>query len=227
METIDSLRNRMQVGDVYEFHGELGHSKSGIESLFANHGILLAPCLRAIPLQLKDPASISKSPVLNYLVNKQDLELLKKRSQIIRFLRLFLEKQLFTEVETPVLSSQCGGANATPFQTKLDTWKLPLYLRIAPELYLKKLVISGFDKVFEIGKQFRNEGIDASHHPEFTTCEVYETFTDLEHVIDQIQTLFKELSILMNGKEIVTTSSGLEIDFSKPFKRVFFLMMLD
>jgi lysyl-tRNA synthetase, class II len=227
LEKMKSILSRVEVGDVYEFSGSFGQSLNGQDSMFAVDGRLLAPCLRQIPLELKNMVIVVnkntrlRTPVLHHLVNTDSIVKLKTRSRLIRVLREYLHSRNFTEVETPILGTKAGGANAKPFETTLDTWKLPLFLRIAPELYLKQLVIGGMDRVFEIGKQFRNEGIDASHNPEFTTCEVYEAYTDLEHVISCIHDLFLRFANATHSSTKIVTHDGVDIDFAKPFKRVF------
>jgi lysyl-tRNA synthetase class 2 len=130
----------------------------------------------------------------------------------------------FEEVETPILSTQFGGAIAEPFQTFSKALDSKLYMRIAPELYLKKLVVGGYDKVFEIGKQFRNEGIDSTHNPEFTTCELYQSYINLEDLFSFTENILRELVIASCGSACLQRDykgNSIEIDFSRPFSRVF------
>jgi len=126
------------------------------------------------------------------IVNASSREVFKLRSQVVSEVRRFLESHDFLEVETPIMSTTVGGAAAKPFETKANALGLDMRLRISPELYLKRLVIGGFDRVFEIGKQFRNEGIDATHNPEFTTCEFYQAYANY-------QDLMKMTEDMLNG----------------------------
>jgi lysyl-tRNA synthetase class 2 len=137
---------------------------------------------------------------LDYLVNPDSVAVIKLRSkvefdqlQVISFVRKFLEKRNFMEVETPILALASGGANARPFQTFSLAEKKLFQLRVSPELHLKQLVIGGFHKIFEIGKQFRNEGIDATHTPEFTSCELYEAFASVDEMIALTEVFFRGL----------------------------------
>jgi lysyl-tRNA synthetase class 2 len=115
------------------------------------------------------------------------------RSKLIKTLRAYLDSKGFLEVETPTLQIQAGGAVAQPFKTYSDSLNLPLFLRIAPELFLKQAIVGGFDKVYEIGKSFRNEGIDATHNPEFTTCEFYEAYSDYYKLMSTTQDILKDI----------------------------------
>jgi len=163
---------------------------------------------------------------LDFLVNSETKLFLQKRAQIIKFLRRFLEDRNFLEVETPILNAQAGGALAKPFLTRSDSLKENLELRIAPELYLKQLVIGGFERVYELGRVFRNEGIDSTHNPEFTSLEFYMAYADYVDLIGLTEQLFKDLAFELYGSHKViipqfdVTSKErnvLEIDFTKPF----------
>lgn len=123
-------------------------------------------------------------------------------------------------METPVLSGKAGGANARPFETHAHAMDMDMQLRIAPELYLKQLVIGGIDRVFEIGKQFRNEGVDADHNPEFTTCEFYQAYGTLEGLMKDTETLLSEMAEYVCGQTPIVSKSGEEICFRDPFKRI-------
>lgn len=174
---------------------------------------VLTPCLVNLPddkIGIKNPDLRATKRHLDLIANPESYEVFMKRFKIISSIRRFLEKRNFVEVETPILSDLFGGAVAKPFKTRLSAQSdRQLHLRIAPELYLKRLVIGGFDRIFELGKQFRDEGIDSSHNPEFTSCEFYAAYTDLEEVVKMIEDLFMELASL--------TDSNL---FTTPFKRL-------
>jgi lysyl-tRNA synthetase class 2 len=139
---------------------------------------------------------------------------------VIKFIRTFFDERGFLEVETPILSGKVGGANARPFETRAHALDMNMQLRIAPELYLKQLVIGGLDRVYEIGKQFRNEGIDADHNPEFTTCEFYQAYGNLEGLMRDTETLLSKMAESICGDTPIKSKSGDVIHFNKPFRRI-------
>jgi lysyl-tRNA synthetase class 2 len=160
------------------------------------------------------------------------------RSKIIKALRHCLDSRGFVEIETPILQFAAGGANAQPFETYSDALKERLFLRIAPELFLKRVVVGGIEKVYEIGKNFRNESIDLTHHPEFTTCEFYEAYSDYYKLMDTTQEILKEICISVTGSPQIrvtlpsslhsqTNDKEIVIDFSKPFRRISILEELE
>lgn len=157
---------------------------------------LMSPSLHPLPPKLNDTAKINGNRIVDYLVNQRSQRIILTRSRVISDIRKFFEDKGFIEVETPIIGPGNTGANATPFITNSvhikdnDNKMRQLSLRVAPELWLKKLIISGFDQIFEISKVFRNEGVDATHNPEFTTCEFYRTFTSLEDLMDITEELF-------------------------------------
>ncbi|KAJ3274181.1 hypothetical protein HDV01_003464 [Terramyces sp. JEL0728] len=220
MESFDSVHigigiNSLMQGDIYEFEGTVHDTRKGQTSLYATNLKLLAPCLYRIPEELKDDNTKHRLPWLNLLVNADSVHNLQTRFKVINYIRTFLNEKKFTEIETPVLSAQSGGANAKPFKTHLDTFEMDLELRIAPELYLKQLIVGGFDKVYEIGKQFRNE--------EFTTCELYQTYTTVENMMEMTQVLFRDVFRNINQTQstfIAVDGEEHKIDFSKDFKRI-------
>eukprot|EP00002_Diphylleia_rotans_P024787 TRINITY_DN4897_c0_g1_i13.p1 TRINITY_DN4897_c0_g1~~TRINITY_DN4897_c0_g1_i13.p1 ORF type:complete len:304 (-),score=78.73 TRINITY_DN4897_c0_g1_i13:43-954(-) len=173
-----SITKNVRVGDIVAIYGHPGKTNLGELSVVADEIQMLAPSYHMIPNALKDPELRFRQRYVDLLVNEEARNCIRIRSHVIRHLRTFLEKRDFVEVETPILSSQAGGAIAKPFVTQSHAFgeAIPLFMRIAPELYLKKLVVGGLPRVFEIGKQFRNEGIDTKHNPEFTTCEYYQVF---------------------------------------------------
>ncbi|KAI9806456.1 MAG: hypothetical protein M1833_003643 [Piccolia ochrophora] len=164
------------------------------------------------------------------LVNPRGAEILRLRSHIIHYLRNFLVDAGFLDVATPIIAGRVGGATARPFITSASEFpNKELKLRIAPELWLKRLVLAGFDRVFEIGPSFRNEGIDATHNPEFTTCEFYQSFADIEELIELTQNLLRGLD-----RRVMELKDGhcrslpqLHIDFSQPFKRLEFVPAIE
>ncbi|KAJ3254392.1 lysyl-tRNA synthetase [Boothiomyces macroporosus] len=220
-ESFDNIH--IGIGDIYEFEGTVQDTRKGQTSLYASKSTLLAPCLHRIPEELKDDNTKHRLPWLNLLVNQEAVKILQTRFKIINHIRAFLNGKDFIEIETPVLSTQSGGANAKPFKTHLNTFEMDLEMRIAPELYLKQLIVGGFDKIYEIGKQFRNEGIDATHNPEFTTCELYQTFTTVDKMMEMTETLFRNIFQEINRQQTTTiwiNDEEHEIDFSKDFQRI-------
>ncbi|CAO3656817.1 unnamed protein product [Mucor hiemalis] len=182
---------------------------------------VLSPCIKDIPRSsLKDPEKRFRARHLDLLVNSESARILRTRTQIIKFIRDFLDERDFLEVETPILSGMAGGANARPFETHAHALDMDMQLRIAPELYLKRLVIGGMDRVYEIGKQFRNEGIDADHNPEFTTCEFYQAYGNLEGLMSDTETLLSEMAKKICPNTDIVSRSGDVIDFQKPFRRI-------
>lgn len=161
---------------------------------------LVTPCLNTmvVPERLVDRKLINSNKVLNYLVDNDAKQRIMVKSQVIQSVRNYLLSRQFLEVQTPLLQGNSTGANATPFTTASKYVDADLQLRVAPELWLKKLVIGGFEKIFEIGQSFRNEGIDSTHNPEFTTCEFYQSFIDLNDLMDMTQgmllTIYRDIA---------------------------------
>ncbi|KAF9175904.1 hypothetical protein BGX21_010706 [Mortierella sp. AD011] len=216
-----------QRGDIVQLTGHLGKTKTGQLSIFITDSFeLLAPCLHSIPTRsgLKDPEKRFRNRHLDFLVNQDALEIMKKRRDVIKFIRNYLDSRNFLEVETPILSTQAGGANAKPFATHANALGMEMHMRVAPELYLKQLVIGGVDRVYELGKQFRNEGIDADHNPEFTTCEFYQAYENLEGLFSMTEDMLQEMAKSVTGSTKVLTNISkdktIELSFEKPFRRI-------
>ncbi|KAI3406454.2 MSK1 [Candida oxycetoniae] len=188
----DKIHSWFKPGDYVSCHGFASRTKTGELTLKLGDSMqILTPCLNNIPSKLVDKGIINNHRVMNYLVNPISKQPIIVKSKIIQFIRNFFVERGFLEVQTPILSSLGTGANAQPFLTKFKNEDI--LLRVAPELWLKKLVIGGFDKIFEIGCNFRNEGIDQTHNPEFTSCEFYQTYTSLNELMEITETLFIEL----------------------------------
>ncbi|KAA8893871.1 hypothetical protein FN846DRAFT_470896 [Sphaerosporella brunnea] len=184
----------LRVGDIISVTGFPARSNSGELSVYAtSHPRLLAPCMHQIPDELHNQEKLQQHRHLDLLVNPAAAATLKLRSKIIQHIRSHLISLDYIEVQTPILSSDAGGALARPFLTEASSTHKPLALRIAPELWLKRLLVGGMDRVFELGPQFRNEGIDATHNPEFTTCEAYLSFGRLTDVMQLTVHLFRDL----------------------------------
>lgn len=211
--------------------GHPGRTPSGELSLFATtHMELLSPCLHPPPLEIRQPEKRYQNRHVDLMVNPKAMEILRLRSYIIQHLREQLLQLDFLEVQTPIMSDETGGAIARPFLTEATAYRgKKLALRIAPELWLKRLVIGGMDRIFEIGSQFRNEGIDATHNPEFTTCEFYQAYAGLEDLIKLTEALFSSLAERVRElkKDKFKNLAQLEISFESPFKRLEFIPALE
>ena len=188
--------DNIDIGDFVEATGVLFKTKKGEKTLEVSKSRILAKTLLPLPEEwfgLKDVEERFRKRYLDLILNKEIKEKFKKRSEIIKKIRGFLDKSGFLEVETPELQSLAGGAKARPFKTHLNALNMDLYLRIAPELYLKRLLIGGFEKVYELGRSFRNEGMDREHNPEFTMLEFYAAYWDYETMMDFTEKLLKSL----------------------------------
>jgi len=212
-------------GDRIGVTGSVCRTKLGELSLDCSKVELLAPCLHILPSKSLDNVSKRyKRRYVDILTNQSLRDTLVARSKIIKLIRRFLEERDFMEVETPVLDGRIGGAAAQPFVTHHNEMNSNLYLRIAPELYLKQLVVAGIDRVFEIGKLFRNEGIDQSHNPEFTSCEFYMTYADYEHLMSLTSLLMKHLCEECGFEPCIGTE---RLNFSADYPRLEFLPTLE
>jgi lysyl-tRNA synthetase class 2 len=189
--------------------------------------LILTPSLASLPTTLDHRDTRIRNRHVDLLVNRRTADTLKLRSHIIQYIRSYLIAENFLEVQTPILADGAGGAAARPFITNATEFpERLLSLRIAPEIWLKRLVLGGMDRVFEIGSVFRNEGLDATHNPEFTTCEFYKSFADLEELIGMTESLISGLAVHVN--ELISTrlTSLTAIDlpkFSLPFNRIEFI----
>jgi lysyl-tRNA synthetase class 2 len=210
------------LGDIVGVNGYIGKGKRGELSIFPKTMKILVPCLHDLPKSffgIEDKDNRYSNRYLDLIVNKDVRPIFVKRSKVISFLRRYLEDKDFMEVETPIISSMAGGAVAKPFITYLNDLKQNMYMRIAPELFLKKLVIGGFSKVFEIGKQFRNESMDISHLPEFTSCELYWAGADYNILMEFTEDLLSKMAVYINGTT-KTTWFGKEIDLQGPYPKL-------
>nr|MCW1958477.1 bifunctional lysylphosphatidylglycerol synthetase/lysine--tRNA ligase LysX [Mycobacterium sp.] len=196
----------VDLGDLIEVSGRMGYSKNGTRSVLVNRWRLLGKCLRPLPDKWKgltDPEARVRARYLDLTVNPVARDLIQARSDILRSIRETLFAKGFLEVETPILQQIHGGANARPFQTHINAYDMDLYLRIAPELYLKRLCVGGVERVFELGRAFRNEGVDFSHNPEFTLLEAYQAHADYLVWIDGCRELIQNAAIAANGSAVV------------------------
>ena len=194
------------LGDLIEASGTLGRSRRGEFSLLAQDWRMIGKCLHPLPDKwkgLSDPETRVRQRYVDLAINPHSRELLVMRSAVVKSLRDSLGARGYLEVETPILQQVHGGANAAPFMTHINAYDLDLYLRIAPELYLKRLCVAGMEKVFEIGRVFRNEGVDFKHNPEFTILEAYEAHSDYEHMMVLCRKLIQAAAFAAHGREII------------------------
>ena len=217
-----SLFENYDSGDIIGALGEIMKTKKGELSIKVKSSTILSKSLKTLPEKwhgLKDKETRFRQRYLDFIVNPDSKKTIETRSKIINLIRRFMESKGFIEVETPILQPKAGGAIAKPFTTHHNALDIDMFLRIAPELYLKRLIVGGFEKVFELGKVFRNEGIDQTHSPEFTMMESYEAYVDVTTVMDMVENMctyiFDELGIEKNIKFM-----DIEADFSGPWKRV-------
>lgn len=220
LENYDEIKT-YDIGDIIGVRGKVFRTKRGEISVRAEEVTLLSKSLQILPEKyhgLKDMDLRYRQRYVDLIVNPEVKDVFVMRSRIISKIRQFLDERGFIEVETPVLNTLAGGANARPFVTHHNTLDIPLYLRIALELPLKRLIVGGFDKVYEISRVFRNEGMDATHNPEFTLLETYEAYADYEDVMNMVEDLYDYVaSSLLDTMTI--EYDGKEINLQKPFRR--------
>jgi lysyl-tRNA synthetase class 2 len=196
----------IDLGDLVEVTGSMGASKSGTPSLLVDGWRLIGKCLRPLPDKWKgltDQEARLRTRYVDLAINTESRDLIRARSHVLQAIRETLYAKDFLEVETPILQQIHGGANARPFVTHINAYDLPLYLRIAPELYLKRLCVGGVERVFELGRAFRNEGVDFSHNPEFTLLEAYQAHADYNVWIDGCRELIQNAALAANGSHVV------------------------
>ncbi|WP_182262757.1 bifunctional lysylphosphatidylglycerol synthetase/lysine--tRNA ligase LysX [Rhodococcus sp. UFZ-B548] len=205
-EKLAEFAAEFDLGDLIEVSGTIGRSRKGELSLIAAEWRMNGKCLHPLPDKwkgLSDPETRVRQRYLDIALNPKARELLEARSAVVKSLRDSLGGRGYLEVETPILQQVHGGANAAPFLTHINAYNLDLYLRIAPELYLKRLCVAGMEKVFEIGRVFRNEGVDFKHNPEFTILEAYEAHSDYEGMMRMCRELIQAAAVAAFGREII------------------------
>lgn len=221
-EAYRSLTASLDIGDIVGVTGEAFRTRRGEISVKADSVVILSKSLLPLPEKyhgLKDTDARYRQRYLDLIVNPEVKDAFVKRSKVITAIREYLDGKSFLEVETPVLHTQAGGASARPFITHHNTLDIDMYLRIALELHLKRLIVGGFERVYEIGRVFRNEGMDTRHNPEFTELELYQAFTDFEGMMNLTEDMVRTVAhkVLGTGK---VERDGVEIDLDKPFARI-------
>ena len=210
------------IGDIVGIEGEVFITKRGEISVKANKVTLLSKSLQILPEKyhgLKDQELRYRQRYVDLIVNPEVKDAFITRTKALKALRSYLDERGFLEVETPILNTIAGGANARPFITHHNTLHIPMYLRIANELYLKRLIVGGFDKVYEMGRMFRNEGMDMKHNPEYTAIELYQAYADFTDMMEIAENLIAHMAEVATGSTKVVYQ-GKEIDFKPPWRRM-------
>ncbi len=223
------FKKLLDIGDIIGIHGFVFTTQMGEITIHVKELKLLCKSLKPLPVvktdqegkthdAFGDPEQRYRQRYVDLIVNPQVRNLFQKRSEIMAYMRKFLMDKGYLEVETPILQPIYGGATARPFITHHNTLDIPLYLRIADELYLKRLIVGGYNGVFEFAKDFRNEGMDRNHNPEFTQMELYVAYKDYEWMMSLTETMIEQITFALHGKSLINTM-GYNVNFEKPWKR--------
>ena len=216
------LFGHFDIGDFIGVNGKVFKTQTGEITILVEQFVMLAKALRPLPEKwhgLKDIEIRYRKRYLDLIVNHEIRGIFKKRTKLIFLIRKFFDDQGFIEMETPVLQPIYGGAAARPFTTHYNALAQDMFLRIADELYLKRLIAGGYEKVYEVCRDFRNEGIDRFHNPEFTMIEAYQAYTDYEGIMELVESLIEFLLESLHGSKILKYNEK-EIEFKRPFKRI-------
>ncbi|GMH69256.1 hypothetical protein TL16_g12102 [Triparma laevis f. inornata] len=230
-EGFGEIHRSLKRGDIIGCTGFPGKSKTGQLSIFPTSMILLSPCLHMLPKKVGERDAITdqetryRQRYLDLICNNDNRKIFEIRAKVISYIRRFLDERNFLEVETPSLCLLPGGATAKPFKTFHNDLSQEMFMRIAPELPLKKLIIGGLERVYEIGRNYRNEGIDLTHNPEFTTCEFYQAYADYEDLMQMTEEMVSGMVKQVCGSYVIQFSPKpgapeVEVDFTPPFKRI-------
>lgn len=213
---------KYDIGDIVGVEGVVFTTKMGEISIHAEKMVLLSKSLLPLPEKFHGLTNTDlryRQRYVDLIANPEVKETFVMRSRIISAIRSFLDGEGFVEVDTPILNTIAGGASARPFITHHNTLDIDMYMRIAPELYLKRLIVGGFEKVYEMGRLFRNEGMDPKHNPEFTTVELYEAYTDYHHMMDLTERLFEHIALTTKGTTEIEYQ-GTPISLARPWKKM-------
>ncbi len=213
---------KSDIGDIFGIKGYAFRTKTGEISVHASEVTLLSKSLLPLPEKfhgLTDTDTRYRQRYVDLIMNPEVKDTFRKRSKIISEIRRYLDSQGFIEVETPMLVPNAGGAAARPFETHFNALNEDVKLRISLELYLKRLIVGGMERVYEIGRVFRNEGVDTRHNPEFTLMELYQAYTDYNGMMDLTENLYRHLAQTVLGTTVITYN-GVEMDLGKPFERI-------
>jgi lysyl-tRNA synthetase class 2 len=230
----ETLKKGLDLGDFLGVEGYAFLTKTKEKSVHAGNAQMLSKALRDVGAvlgkeyaggqgqanKLSDVELRYRQRYVDLMVNPEARDVLKKRIAVVRAIREFLDSEGFLEVETPVLQTEAGGATARPFNTHHNALDMELHLRISLELYLKRLVVGGLEKVYEIGRVFRNEGTSTRHNPEFTLLELYQAYTNLEGMMDITERMFRHICRTVTGGDILTTNDGVQVNFGEPWQRL-------
>jgi lysyl-tRNA synthetase class 2 len=224
------FKKLLDIGDIIGIKGFVFKTQTGEISVHAKEITLLSKSIKPLPIvkykdgvaydKFDDPEMRARQRYVDLVVNDGTKDTFLKRAIVLRTMRKFFDEHGYTEVETPILQSIAGGASARPFITHFNALNVDMYMRIATELYLKRLIVGGFDGVYEIGKNFRNEGMDKSHNPEFTCMELYVPYKDYNWMMKFTEELLETICIAVNGKPEVTYPDGKVISYKAPFRRL-------
>ncbi|HII71491.1 TPA: lysine--tRNA ligase [Candidatus Woesearchaeota archaeon] len=220
-----NILKKCDLGDIVGIKGHIFATKTGEVSVYAEEYTLLTKTLRPMPEKyhgIKDKELRYRKRYLDLIMNQEVKDTFLKRSLMLRHIRQYFDDLGFIEVETPALQTIYGGANARPFVTHINAWDMKMYMSISPELYLKRLLVGGFEKVFTICKNFRNEGVDATHNPEFTMLEFYHAYVDYERVMEIFEKMVEHLAMSLHGTTKVKRmykEEEVELDFKAPWPR--------
>jgi len=220
--SFEDIKEMVDIGDWIGVYGTIKKTNKGELSIKVENWEMLSKSLQPLPDKWHGLTDIEKryrQRYLDLIVNPHSKNVFKTRAKSISFIRKWLDKRNFLEIETPILQSEAGGAEARPFITHHNTLDIPLYLRIATELHLKRMVVGGFEKVYELGRIFRNEGISTKHNPEFTSVEIYQAFSNYVDMMDLTEELIKDILDDTCGSLVINYQNK-EIDFSKPWSRI-------
>ncbi len=221
-ESLTAWKTDVDLGDHVGVEGEMVTSKRGELSVLVDRWVMTSKALRPLPDKhkgLTDPEARVRQRYVDLVVNAESRDMVRARATVLRSLRDTLERRSYLEVETPLLQSLHGGAAARPFQTHLNAFDMPLFLRIATELYLKRLVVGGIERVYEIGRVFRNEGVDSTHSPEFTELEAYEAYADYDVMAEMTRDLVIDAARAV-GSTVVPDGNGGTIDLEAEWVRL-------